>query len=294
MKNSNKPKVSIVIPVYKPEEEIFKKVKEMLKKQTIKAEIVENWNMPEVMSINAGIKKAKGDIIVILAQDCIPENEFWLEKLISPLKDKKVVATVSNLLLPEDYWKKYPFFLRIVTLNERNILYPSFDMRACAYRKKDLIDVGLINEDPKLISVEVDTIIRLKDKGKIVRANVMVFHVHNQKSFRDVIKKLYIYSEGNGKVVRKHPEVLKELGEQVGGFWLRIIRATPILGIVFIVCRFPFRKYFYLFPFYAIIAILPIHAVNIFGFWKGFFIDKESIRNKEVLEENKLKLSKKN
>ena len=284
-------KVSIVIPVYKPEEEIFKKVKEMLKKQTIKAEIVENWNMPEVKSINTGIKRANGDIIVTLAQDCIPENEFWLEKLVSPLKNKNVVATVSDLLLPEHYWKKYPFFLRIVTLNERNILHPSFDMRACAYRKKDLMDVGLINEDPKIIGVEIDTITRLKNKGKIVRANAIVFHVHNQKNFKDVIKKLYIYSEGNGKVVRKHSKILRELGEPVGGFWLRIIRATPLLGIMFIVYRFPFKKYFYLFPFYAIIAILPIHLVNILGFWRGFFVDRESMRNKEVLEEINTKLS---
>ena len=36
-----KPTVSIVIPVYKPEEDVLKKIKEMLKKQTIEAEVID-------------------------------------------------------------------------------------------------------------------------------------------------------------------------------------------------------------------------------------------------------------
>ena len=288
MKNKGyaKKKVSVVIPIYRPEKEVFERVKEMLKKQTIKAEIVEKWNNPEAVSMNLGIKEAKGEIIIILAQDCIPENEFWLEKLIKPLEDKKIVATVSDLFLPEKYWKKYPFMLRLATINERNIQYPTMDMRACAYRKKDLMEVGLISEDPKIIGLEADLSMKLKKRGKFARANVKVLHLHKQKSFRGVIDKLKIYSEGNGKLVRRHANALISYGENEGGFWHRILRSIPIFGFISIICRFPFRKYPHLFPIYLILIAPLIHIANITGFWEGFLFDRESERNKEVLRSN--------
>ena len=277
------PKVSIVMPIYKPEKEVFQKVKEMLQKQTISAEIVESWNMPEAKSMNNGIKKAKGEIIVILSADCVPENEFWLEKLISPLRNKEVIATVSDLFLPEYFWKKYPFLIRLFTLNERNVQYPTMDMRACAYRKKDLIDVGLINEDPKVIGIDTDLYMKIKDKGKIVHPDVVVFHLHKQRNLRTIAKKIFIYSEANGKVVRKYKDKIRNI-------WFRIARAFPFFGIVIIVHRFPFKKYFYLLPLSLIFSVLPTHILNVLGFWKGFFFNKESIRNKEVLAEKKNKL----
>ncbi len=269
MKYIKKTKVSIVMPVYQPEKEVFKKVKEMLKKQTVKAEIIENWNMPEAKSINTGIKRAKGDIIVVLEQDCVPEKEVWLEKLVSPFKSKEVIATVSDLLLPEEHWKKYPFLLRLLIINERNVQHPDCDIRACAYRKKDLIDVGMINENPKA-GADTELYMKLRDKGKIVRANEIVFHLHNQKNFRNALKKLYNYSEGNGKMVRIYTTrlYLYDLG-------LRIIRALPFFGFISILYRFPLKKYFYLLPLYMIIAAPANHIVNVVGFWKGFFSKKE-------------------
>ena len=65
--------------------------------------------MPEARSMNTGIKKSKGDIIVTLSQDCVHEDKFWLEKLIKPLENKEVVATVSDLHIIEGYWKKRDF-----------------------------------------------------------------------------------------------------------------------------------------------------------------------------------------
>ena len=106
LKPQQKPRVSVVIPVYKPNPEIFKRVKEMLIKQTIKPEILEIWNNPEAVSMNKGIKKAKGEIVITLAQDCLPHGKDWLEKLISPLEDKNIVVSVSDLNLPEDFWRK--------------------------------------------------------------------------------------------------------------------------------------------------------------------------------------------
>ena len=272
-------KVSIVISVYKPEKEVFDKVKEMLKKQTIKAEIIETWNMPEAKSMNSGIKRAKGDIVILLSQDCVPEDEFWLEKLIKPLENKEVIATTSDLYLPEWYWKKYPFLVRILTLNERLIRFPTMDARACAYRKKDLEDMGLFNEDPRIIAVEHEIYLRLKEKGKIVRAEVIVNHLHRFNNLKEIIKTIYNYSESNGKVIREDGTKSTPFT-----FWTRIIRATPFLGFLSMCYRFPFKKYFSWFPIFLLLA--PINnVINVFGFWKGFFINEESKRNTIVLKD---------
>jgi glycosyltransferase involved in cell wall biosynthesis len=275
-----KPKISIVIPVYKPEKEVFERLKDALKKQTLKAEVIENWDMPEAISINTGIKKAKGDIIVTLAQDCIPEDEFWLERLIKPLEDKKVVGVSSDLHLPEWYWKKYDFLTRMFTIQDIKDKRPGMDMRGCAFRKKDLINIGLINEDPKVIGIDADIHVKLSKIGKFAHPNVKVLHLHKSESSKIVLKKIYIYSEGGGKFV-------KSGGFTLADNWIRIIKALPFFGIVFFLVSFPFKKYYYLFPFYTIVVIPQLHIANVVGFWKGFFYNKESIRNLEVLRNKK-------
>ncbi|MCK9596965.1 glycosyltransferase [Candidatus Pacearchaeota archaeon] len=270
MKKNNHPKISVVIPLFEPEKKVFEKVKEMLGKQTIKAdEIIENWNMPEAKSINTGIRKAKGDIIVVLEQDCVPKTKVWLEKLTTPLKDKNIVGVVSDLTLPEEQWKKYPFFLRLLIINERGIQHPDCDIRACAYRKKELIELGLINENPKA-GADTELYMKLKKIGKIVRANEIIYHLHNQKNFKNVLKKIYNYAEGNGKMVRIYTTklALYDIG-------MRVVRVLPFFGMISIIFRFPFKKYFYLFPAYLIIALPLIHLINIIGFWKGFFSKKD-------------------
>ena len=268
------PKVSIVIPVYKPDEKVFEILKKRLKEQTIKAEVIENWNMPEAISMNTGIKKAKGEIVVILPQDAVPKSKYWLERLIKPLSDKKVIAVVSDLYLPEEHWRNYSFLIKILTLNERKKQFPKMDARGCAYRKKELVAAGMFDEDPKVIGIDTELYVKLKQKGKIVRSNEIVFHMHRYDSAKKIIKNLYTYSEGNGKAIRKY-------GRKAGAFFKRISRAIPVWGVASIIYRFPWKRYFYLFPIYAVVAIPFIHIVNILGFWKGFFFpDKESDRNK--------------
>ncbi len=272
------PKVSIVIPVYKPEKEVLDRIRNMIKKQTVKAELVENWNMPQSKSFNTGIKKSKGDIIVTLSQDCVPEDEFWLEKLIKPLENKEVVATVSDLHITKDYWERRSFLIRILTINDRKIRKPTMDAKACAYRKKDLEKIGLFNEDPKIIGIDADLYLKLKKIGKIVRANVKVFHLHKFDNFKKTIKTICNYSKSNGNFV-------KEYGLNNTGFCHRIARATPYLGFASMFYRFPLKEYSYFIPLYLCIAPLE-HVINVIFFWNGFFFNKESERNIEVLNEN--------
>ena len=208
-----KQKVSVVIPVYKPEKKVFEKLKEMLKKQTIPVEIIEKWNNPEAVSMNLGIKGAKTDIIIILAQDCIPENEYWVEKMIAPLKDENVVAVVSDLLLPYEEWKKRPFLSRMFTFNDLRLRKPTMNLSSCAYRKKDLEKVGLINE--KVSAIDADFGIKIMNLGKIERGNVVVHHLHHHYNYKKTLKTFYNYSKFNGISIMEN-------GVRIWGFPERI------------------------------------------------------------------------
>jgi len=259
-----KTKISIVIPVYQPDSKVFEMQREMLKKQTLKAEIVINENLPQAISFNKGIKKAKGDIIITLAQDCVPETRNWLKKLVYPLlKDKNVVAAVSDLILPEWYWKKYPFMTRMTTMKDIGKRRPNMDARACAFRKKDLIKARMFNENPNVVAIDQYLYNNLKNIGKIVHPNVSVFHLHPLTNMKK-LKLDYKYAKEIGRT-------LLNLKFDDSRLWIRIIRAVPILGILAILPVFPFKKYGYYFPAYVLFSPIQ-HIMYLAGFWKGFLM----------------------
>lgn len=260
----NKGLVSIVIPVYKPDEKIFFNVKTMLKKQTMKnIEIIENWNMPEAESMNAGIKRARGEIIVILAQDCVPENKFWLKKLIKPLEDKKVIASGSKLYLPKKHWKTYPLLTKALTINDLNTRSPFMDIRATAFRREDLFNIGLMKKNIGRMGLDGDAYFKLKKMGRIEHPNVRVLHLHKLGSFRDTVNLLYQYSRANGVIMR-------DQGMEGRAFFKRTLRAFPFFGVISVIYRFPFREHLYLLPVQALFAPLQ-NIINVYGFWRGFF-----------------------
>tara|TARA_Y100000310_G_C20618582_1_gene781996 strand:+ start:32 stop:877 length:846 start_codon:yes stop_codon:yes gene_type:complete len=281
MIKENKPKVSVVIPVYKPNEKIFSKVKEMIKNQTIKIELIEVWNNPEAVSMNKGIKKAKGDIVITLAQDCVPQNKYWIEKLIKPLENKNIAISVSDLNLPEEFWdKEYSFLTKILSINELGVRRPPMDARACAYRKKELVELGMFNEDPKTIAIDSDLYVKFKKIGKIAHPGCVVDHLHSLTNSQK-IRMFYNYSGANGKLIRLYKG-------SVSNPHLRILRSIPILGLLPIFYVFPYRKLRHLvyLPLYTLLAPFQ-HLIELYGFWEGFFFNKESMRNKEVLQGKK-------
>ena len=52
-------------------------IKESIKSGKTKVEIIEKRNNSEAVSMNLGIKEAKGDIVIILAQDCVPADDNY-------------------------------------------------------------------------------------------------------------------------------------------------------------------------------------------------------------------------
>ncbi|MBI4116577.1 glycosyltransferase [Candidatus Pacearchaeota archaeon] len=276
------PKVSVIIPVFRPEGDVFGRLKDALKKQTISVEIIEKWNNPEAVSINLGIKEANGEFIVILAQDCVPENEKFIERIIKPLENKEVVAVLSDLFLPEYQWKKRPFLVRMFTMGDLKVRKPEGNLTTCAYRKKDLERIGYIDENTS--AIDVDFSIKIRKIGKVERGNVIVYHMHPHYNYKKMLKTFHAYSRFNGITARTYGSDFHPIG-----FVKRIIRATPFLGFCSIYFRYPLEKYYHLLPVNFLFGAIPEHMINVLGFWQGFFLGDEEggSRNKDVLKENK-------
>lgn len=279
--DKKKRKVSVVIPVYKPDEKTFNYLKDMLKKQTVPVEIIEKWNNPEPVSMNLGIKEASGDYVIILAQDCVPADEHFVERLIKPLEDSSVVAVVSDLYLPRKFWKERPFLVRMFTINDLKIRKPDMNLSSCAYRKRDLEKIGYVNEN--VSAIDVDFNIKIRRLGNIAKGNTVVYHIHPHKNYRKTIRTFFAYSKYNGIAVRDN-------GTKEWAFFQKILRAIPFFGLSSIYYRYPLKRYSYLLPLHLFVAGSIEHVINVAGFWQGFlFGDEEGGgRNKEALKtENK-------
>ena len=259
-------KIPIVIPVYKPDQKVYVRVREMLKKQTMKNEVLEITGFTEAGGMNHGIKKAKGDIVITMNQDCIPEDEHWLERLLKPLEDKNVVASVSDtIVMPYKLWKKADPISRALSIKEQKPVRSALDARGCAYRKSVIIKAGLFNENPNfgaLGGIDDDIYMKMKARGKIAYPGCKIYHWHPFTGGERLYLE-YKYAQGSGAMV-------KYFGSRMPGCWKRIVKATPLIGFVGIWAVFPVKRAPLLFILYLILSPM-IHGMYLAGFWKGFF-----------------------
>lgn len=83
----HKVKYSIIIPIYDPEgrmKDVIQKCHESIKKNSIgyRYEIIDIWNVRGFpIAVNKGLKKAKGEYLIILNDDIEVNDSKWLEKL---------------------------------------------------------------------------------------------------------------------------------------------------------------------------------------------------------------------
>src|SRR3989344_7759510 len=100
--------VSVIIPAFNPDRELLDKIVKTIEGQKFNGKIeviIVDRNEAITKQMNWGIKRAKYPIIVMIIQDCLPSGKYWLASLISPFKDKEVVATSSKVHLPEELWE---------------------------------------------------------------------------------------------------------------------------------------------------------------------------------------------
>ena len=198
--------VSIIMPLYKPNEVLLRCVQDMLDQQHYDGE-VETLTIEEGLglaaSINYGVKQAKYDIIVTLHQDCIPASNDWLHKLVEPLKDPMTVASCSD----------------IFDLEQKNVYTPGLDGKGCAYKKKALLEVGLFDDKTFLNSGEdVDMYEKLKKIGNIDYPHCIINHDHPGYLTAKGYKKLQ-NANSWGCLIRRY-------GTSLEGWWKPVVLAN--------------------------------------------------------------------
>ena len=262
--------VSIIIPTYKPDKKMMFEIKQSLEKQKFNGKyelLIENkGGLAENM--NRGIRKAKNEIVITLHQDCLPVGRNWVEKLTAPLKDKKYVASVSDVELPYSLWKKFDNVAKVLSYKEQRVLTPLLDEKGCAYRKSALIKAGLFNDkDFRTAGEDFDIYIKLSKEGKIAYPHSKVIH-YNYYSTKSRLKKEYQLAEGFGTLVRIY-------GKKMPKWWIGFMKSIPIMGWLFLFKGFlslP-KNLILVSPF----AFLLAHFQYVIGFWKGFLIGKQTV-----------------
>ena len=148
---SNLPFVSVVLPVLNAEKTIGQ-VLQILAEQTYPAEnyeiiVVDNGSSDRSLQIitkfpvkllhetrfpnsycarNQGVLQARGDIIVFVDADCIPEKD-WLEILVRPFHDDSIGIVAGEVLSSHQsnlIQRFYDFFIYL--LNNRNSIFNIF------------------------------------------------------------------------------------------------------------------------------------------------------------------------
>lgn len=262
--------VTIVIPVYNPDKEIFKKVELAIKNQDYdgKIKVLKLQKGGFGATFNYGLKKAKTEVVISLHQDCVPSSTDWLKKLVEPLKDKDVLASVSKVELPFEFWNKFDIMGKILSEKEQKIITPALDEKGCANKKSALIKAGLFDTKHFATAGEdYDMYLKLLKMGKIVYPDVKVIHYHRH-TWKNRLKKELQLSNSSGALVRIH-------GTKMPHWYVGIIKAIPLLGWLVFLLGINVKKLKFL-SFIAIPLYFLVSFIYCYGFWKGFLMGRQT------------------
>ncbi len=266
--------VSIIVPAYNPNKEILSKLIKAVKSQKYDGKVeflIIDEKKGFSTQINIGIRKSKYKIIVELPQDCVPSDKFWLKNLIEPFKDEKVIATVSKVEYPKEYWNNFSYLTKGIMIKEKGIIISTLDGKGGAYLKDTMESIGLFDEKNFLAAGEdYDTYVKIKDMGKIAYPNAKIIHYH-PTNFSQRLRKSRQYANGYGALTRIH-------GTKMTRWYVGMIKAIPILGLIIYPLSYPWKKGgITIFPAYLAASLID-HFYYIPGFWKGFIDGKQTVR----------------
>lgn len=209
------------------------------KKYNSKVQAIEPKNLLNPSQArNLGAKAAKGDFLVFIDDDCIPQKD-WLKENIKALKNSSIGAVGGKVVGGSNKYfaRALDFsnftFVQNTKQKEMPLCAASFGMRKDIFK-----NIGGFNEE-MLIGEDTDLSMRLKSKGfkTIYNPNIKVLHMHKRENFKDLIK----YQFNNGKIKGLVIEKKYPLG-----FWFSFLDKIS-------------KPYFYIF------FILPFSVIAVFA-----------------------------
>jgi len=223
-------KVSVIIPVTR--EKLAQKAINSVKRQNypgLQIIKIKAKGLNPAQARNKGAKRAKGEILLFLDDDCQAEKN-WLEENLKALADKRIGA-VGGMIRGKS--KKYfsrclDFANFTFTQKEKRCFMPvcsaSLGIRRSVFKKVGGFDKNL------MIGEDLDLCWRLKKMGwqTVYEPKVKVWHDHKRTSLGEVLK----YQYKNGRI----KGLLIEKRYADNNFWFKFLKIVgkPWLYWVFI------------------------------------------------------------
>lgn len=263
-------KVSIIIPTIRPKQAQLA-IQAVLKQKPDKSTefeilpIAGKGNLNPGQRRNIGAKKATGEVLLFLDDDCLPQ-EGWLEENLKALSVKDIGAVGGKVI-----GKSKSYFARCVDLS--NFTFAQGDMgrvmpicaASFAIKRAVFNKVGGFNE--KIwVGEDTDLCMRLNGIGykTIYQPKIKVIHDHGRKT----LKALWSYQYRNG--------YLKGLGIEncyPNNPWYKFLKLISS----------PYLYWAFVFPF-AVVATFIALAVNVkedplvIFYLPGIFIGKLAVQ----------------
>jgi len=141
---------------------------------------------------NLGIKRAKGNIIVFIDADCIPESQ-WLNNLTKQIVDGKESITAGTVISSP---KSYMVSDRLKGTYVKEC--PTMNM---ALKKEVFKEIGLFDENFERVS-DTDICIRARKKGYKIRYIKDAIVYHNWGNFSKNIARSFYAGIGRAKFIK--------------------------------------------------------------------------------------------
>ncbi|NOZ21473.1 MAG: glycosyltransferase [Planctomycetes bacterium] len=180
-------------------------------------QIINEQNLGLARGMNVGLKEAKGEILMVLHADCIPETEQWVGQMVAPFSDPKVGAVVSQRFIADR--SKLTFSEKLFdSIAPQQFLNPtgklvetSFFRDKCdAYRGSVIRELGYFDDKSYFVAGE-DTALSMDMKKagyKIMisgEARIRYVFSSHQRSLKSVLlKKAMQYGGAAAKLYRDY------------------------------------------------------------------------------------------
>lgn len=188
---------------------------------------------------NLGIKKAKGEFIIFIDSDCIPENE-WLTEIITPLQSEQEDIVAGKVIFSDKHSSHH---IEVEKNIDRKYLDEAPTMNL-AIKSKIFNIIGEFDTDFSC-GEDVDFLWRARKAGFKIRSNPQAVIYHDQGNIVNELRRMYVYGKARPKLYRKH------------AYRYKFFLGNDLLTILYPIYLF-FIPFAFIFPTYLLISVIII------------------------------------